>query len=122
MGVVTRRVETGSSWDGRIGNRRRCNPTRANLHPHGTALITFALGTACLAQSSSSLSPEVKEFVKLDAPVVALIHVRVVDGTGSAARPDQTIVIAGGKIQNLGDAATVLPPAGAQVLDLSGWS
>jgi len=43
------------------------------------------------AQSASQLSTEVREFVKVDAPVVVLAHVRVVDGTGSAPRADRSL-------------------------------
>ncbi|MGC1106180.1 MAG: amidohydrolase family protein [Candidatus Acidiferrales bacterium] len=72
------------------------------------------------AQSSSSLAPGVREFVKVSAPVIALTHARVIDGTGSPARTDQTIIISGDKIQSIGDSSTAAVPAGAQVLDLSG--
>jgi imidazolonepropionase-like amidohydrolase len=56
-------------------------------------------------------------FVAVDAPLVAITHARVVDGTGAAAREGQTIVIGGGKIRALGPAATTKVPAGARVLD-----
>jgi imidazolonepropionase-like amidohydrolase len=72
------------------------------------------------AQSVSSLSPGVREFVKVSAPVIALTHVRVIDGTGSPARADQTIIISGDKIQSIGDSSSMPAPAGAQVLDLTG--
>lgn len=42
---------------------------------------------------AQKLSPEVREFVTVDAPTVALTHVRVVDGTGAPAREDQTVVL-----------------------------
>ena len=45
----------------------------------------FTCGSLSFAQT---LSPEVRQFVKVDAPVVALTHVRVIDGTGAAARED----------------------------------
>lgn len=73
-----------------------------------------------VALRGQTLSPELKAFVSVDAPVVALTHVRVVDGTGGPAREDQTLVISGGKIQALGAAPAV--PAGAKVLDLSGYT
>jgi hypothetical protein len=37
---------------------------------------------ALAAQSFSSLSEEVRTFVRVSEPAVALAHVRVVDGTG----------------------------------------
>ena len=79
----------------------------------------FAYSTFCLSQT---LSPAVKSFVKIDAPVVALTHVRVIDGTGAAAREDQTVVLSGGKIASVGDAASAKVPSGAQVIDLHGYS
>ena len=39
--------------------------------------------------SAQTLSPQVRAFVKVDAPVVALTHVRVIDGTGAAAREER---------------------------------
>src|SRR5437762_5675170 len=72
------------------------------------------------ALRGQSLSPEVKAFVSVDAPVVALTHARVVDGTGGPVREDQTLVISGGKIQVLGAALSI--PAGAKVMDLSGYT
>jgi imidazolonepropionase-like amidohydrolase len=84
-------------------------------------LFLLALISSCFAVAQT-LSPEVKEFVKVDAPVIALEHVRVIDGTGAAARPDQTIVIAKGKIDSIGDAASANVPNDAKVLGLTGYS
>ncbi|HET6198842.1 MAG TPA: amidohydrolase family protein [Candidatus Acidoferrales bacterium] len=67
----------------------------------------------------ASLAPGVREFVKVSAPVIALTHVRVIDGTGSPAHDDQTIIISGDKIQSIGNSSSASVPAGAQVLDLS---
>ncbi len=72
-----------------------------------------------LVLGAQSLSPEVKAFVTHDAPVIALTHARVVDGTGGPVREDQTLVISAGKIQAIGAAPAV--PAGAKVMDLSGY-
>ena len=52
-------------------------------------------------------------FVKVDAPAVALEHVRVIDGTGAAPKENQTLFIVNGKI-------AAQAPADAQKLDLSG--
>jgi imidazolonepropionase-like amidohydrolase len=85
--------------------------------------LTFsflALPVLCLPQAASKLAPQVRAFVKEDAPRIALTHVRVIDGTGAAPRADQTLVIIDGKIAALGDAAATKIPEGAKVLDLSG--
>ena len=87
-------------------------------------MIRF-LAVSCLsiaAVAQTQLSPQVKEFVRVDSPVVALEHVRVIDGTGAPARANQTIVISGGKIAAMGNDTTVKIPDGAQHLDLTGYS
>jgi len=85
--------------------------------------LSFVVCLLCLAAQSSyaqKLSPEVREFVTVEAPTVALTHVRVIDGTGAPARDDQTVVLFGGKIASVTDAASANIPKDARVLDLSG--
>jgi imidazolonepropionase-like amidohydrolase len=89
------------------------------------ALLVIAFCcAACFAeaQEAGALAPGVRAFVKEDAPVLALAHVRVIDGTGASVRADQTLVIRAGKISTMGDAATAKIPEGAKVLDLTGYS
>lgn len=86
------------------------------------ALIVLGAVGSVGAQPRAPLPPALRAFVKVDAPAVALRHVRVIDGTGSAARENQTLVIAGGKIAALGGDASVPVPDGAAVLDLAGYS
>ena len=83
-------------------------------------LCLLLLTSPCRSQEKSKLSPAVSSFVDEDAPILALTHVRVVDGTGAAARADQTLIIEDGKIAALGDAATTKLPSSAKVLDLAG--
>ena len=51
--------------------------------------------------SGQKLSPEARQFVKVDAPMVALAHVRVIDGTGTPAREHQTMILSKGKIASV---------------------
>ncbi len=62
--------------------------------------------------------PAVQRFIAVDAPVIALRHVRVIDGTGAAPADDQTLVLSGGRIVAAGNAAAVKIPKDARVLDL----
>ena len=71
--------------------------------------------SACAAPAGAP-----RDVVSVDAPLVALTHVRVIDGTGAPGRSDQTIVIRGGLIADLGDARSVPLPPEARVIDLSG--
>ncbi len=84
-----------------------------------SVLVPLALAGA---QSRPTLAPAVRQYVTTDSPLIALTHVRVIDGTGAAARADQTLVIRNGRITSSGDASNVRIPDGAVMLDLSGKS
>src|SRR5437660_11881899 len=81
-------------------------------------LLVPALATA----ERPTLSAAVKQYVTVDTPVVALTHVRVIDGTGAAPKEDQTLIIRDGNIVALGAARSTRAPDGAQVMDLTGKS
>jgi imidazolonepropionase-like amidohydrolase len=82
-------------------------------------LMLFIAIVNCLAQGQQS---DRQQFIRVEAPVVALAHVRVIDGTGTAPLEDQTIVISDGKIQSIAAAANAVVPTGAQILDLKGYT
>jgi imidazolonepropionase-like amidohydrolase len=82
------------------------------------AYVVLLVAIGICSADAQTLSPEVKPFVKIDAPVIALTHVRVIDGTGAAAREDQTIILRTGKIDSISDASSANVPKDAQVLDL----
>ena len=86
----------------------------------GLSAVSRLFDARLSAQPLPALSPAVRAFVSVDAPVVALTHVRVIDGTGAPAKADQTLIIRDGLIAAVGDAATTVVPAGARVLDLTG--
>jgi enamidase len=91
-------------------------------------IIRIALAATCLSSQQPllaqrpTLAAPVRAFVAIDTPIVALTHVRVIDGTGAPARNDQTLIIRDGRIAEVGDAARVPTPPGAQTIDLSGSS
>ena len=76
----------------------------------------------CFAISSLAQAPDRQQFIRTEAPLIALTHVRVIDGTGAAAKDDQTIVISAGKIQSVEPSATAKIPANAQTMDLNGYT
>lgn len=81
-------------------------------------LFLSLLAVVTFAQQQS----ERQQFIRVEAPVVALKNVRVIDGTGAAPLEDQTIVIADGKLQSISPSASAAVPATAQVLDLKGYT
>jgi imidazolonepropionase-like amidohydrolase len=84
----------------------------------GLAMGCYSAGTL----AGASLSAATRLFVRTEAPVIALTHVKAIDGTGAGSASDQTIVIDHGRIQALGSSTSTTPPSGAQVLNLSGYT
>ncbi|HEX8847232.1 MAG TPA: amidohydrolase family protein [Pyrinomonadaceae bacterium] len=83
-------------------------------------LILLLVQGARAQAPQTRFAPEVQDFVSVDAPVIALTHARVIDGTGSAAKEDQTIIIAGGRIQRLGSSVNTQIPDNTKIIDLKG--
>ena len=79
-----------------------------------TKSTLFLAGILMLASGKAD------RFVRQMAPVVALTHVRVIDGTGGPGNDDQTVIVEGGRITALGAAAAVTIPSGASALDFQG--
>jgi imidazolonepropionase-like amidohydrolase/uncharacterized protein YndB with AHSA1/START domain len=83
----------------------------------------------CLDGTTSLLAPnerkDVKpgsEFILVQSGVIALEHLRVIDGSGAEPRPDQTIVLVGDKIAAIGKAGSVQTPDNAKRIDFSGYT
>ena len=80
---------------------------------------------------SFAQTPERQQFIRVEAPVIMLTHLRVIDGTGAAPLEDQTIIIRDGKIQSIQPSAksettqpgtTANSPVNAHVIDLTGYT
>ena len=67
-----------------------------------------------------AVSNAIRQFVNVDAPVVAITNVNVIDGTGAPARDGQTVLIRDGNIAAVGRDVPV--PEGATVIDGTGKS
>jgi imidazolonepropionase-like amidohydrolase len=79
-------------------------------------LLLFSWAGAVLAQSDNAQQSLVRE----PSALIAITHVVLIDGTGAAAKPDQTVILHDGRIENLGASTTLAPPAGARVIDGTG--
>ena len=84
----------------------------------GLVAAIAGLGVALLSAQRPQPNNAVRQFIKVDAPVIALTHVRVIDGTGAPARADQTVVIRDGNIAAMGSGIPI--PEGATVIDATG--
>jgi imidazolonepropionase-like amidohydrolase len=85
------------------------------------AMISFAALSAfeaAVAQTPNALT-EAMPLLR-GAPRVAFRNVRVVDGTGAPARPNQTLIIESGRILAVGSRDNITIPEGTRTLDLDG--
>ncbi len=86
------------------------------------AIVAALMGSVTRGQTRPTLSPAVRAYVSVDAPVIALTHARVIDGTGAAPREDQTVILDNGVITAISSSSNSAVPAGAQTIDLTGKS
>ena len=85
------------------------------------ALRTSILCALLSLSLSSSAQQKPSPFVKQNAPMLVLDHVRLIDGTGAAPQEDMRITIAAGKIAAVGTAnANAAYPPDDKVLDMTG--
>jgi imidazolonepropionase-like amidohydrolase len=84
-------------------------------------LVLGAAGSLAAETASPVISAEVRKFLKADEALIALTHVRVIDGTGAPAQENRTLILHNGHIEAVGDAALAVPQ-GARVIDLEGRS
>ncbi|MGQ0543445.1 MAG: amidohydrolase family protein [Blastocatellia bacterium] len=82
------------------------------------ALVLLISAYGALAQAS----PQNQEFVRVSAKIVVLKNVRIIDGTGAEPKEDQTIILIGDRIGSIGPSTSATIPAGAEVLDLKGYT
>lgn len=86
-------------------------------------ILLLVLSAAATATAQrQAIDNAIRPYVKVDAPLVALTHARVIDGTGAPARDDQTLILRDGVIAAIGGSASTAVPDGAMVIDLSGRS
>jgi len=84
--------------------------------------LAVLLASTSLGAGAATFSPLVQQFVSVDTPLVAIAHVRVIDGTGASARDDQTVVFSAGTIANIGPAGRTAIPTGATTVDGHGMT
>ncbi|MBD0832072.1 amidohydrolase family protein [Aestuariibaculum sediminum] len=80
--------------------------------------IGFSLSVSVLW--GQKFSKEVQNFISVDTTLVAITHVKLIDGTGSAVKNNQTIIIKNNKIESIGASNTVKIPEDAYVIKGSG--
>src|SRR5688500_17135927 len=83
-------------------------------------LTLLLISTASRRAQRQPIDNAIRTYVKVDAPVIALTHARVIDGTGAPPRENQTLLIQDGVIAAVGDEGKIVVPSAATVIDLTG--
>ncbi len=87
-----------------------------------TQTILLSFFSVSLFAQKIEFSSETRKYIRYDTLEIALKNVRVIDGTGQPARPQQIVLIKEGRITAVGDSSDVQIPENAQIIDLSGKS
>jgi imidazolonepropionase-like amidohydrolase len=91
--------------------------TNLATHKHFLHVVSaLLLSGPAFAQQ---FSPSVKQFIIVNTDTVILTHVKIVDGTGSPAKANQTIVIVKGRIAQIGSSTSISTSSG-QTIDCTG--
>lgn len=83
-------------------------------------LIIFAFFSMTAVLIAQEYSPRVASFITVNEPVVAIEHVTIIDGSGSASKADQTLIIENDRIIAIGDTSKTSIPQGATIIDGKG--
>jgi imidazolonepropionase-like amidohydrolase len=83
-------------------------------------VLVLSVVASLVSAAQSQFTPGLKPFVVADEPVIALEHVRVIDGAANPPRDDQTIVLAKGRIESIGPSDRARVPPDARRMDLAG--
>ncbi|MEO5627046.1 MAG: amidohydrolase family protein [Dokdonella sp.] len=101
-------------------HRDRVTVMPSNGHPR--LALTLMLALSCTSSCAWAVAPQLSEhtlsFASHTQSLIAVIHVRVIDGTGSRAKDNQTVVLRDGLIESVGSSKKV--PKEATVIDGSG--
>jgi imidazolonepropionase-like amidohydrolase len=96
---------------------------RAQMASSKTKFYLAALLSLLLVQalpSFAQFSEPVKKFIVVQSDTLAMIHAKIIDGTGGPSKPDQTLIIIKGIITALGNSANTSVPLNAKVIDCTG--
>ena len=93
------------------------------IHTRHVLLPMILLASfSVISAEAPKLSPAVEAFVRVQAPIVVLTHVRVIDGTGKPSVEDQNVVIEHGKISKIENAHETPPNGDTTVVEMKGYS
>jgi imidazolonepropionase-like amidohydrolase len=94
------------------------------MHKSGISIsavaASLAVTLASTSQHAAGLNEPDKAFIVYAQPTLAFVHAIIVDGTGTKAKRDQTLVVENGRIVAIGDSQRVKIPAEATTIEAQG--
>lgn len=85
---------------------------------------TIIFASICLFTANSfaqtKFGAETNKYIDYNDPITVFKNALLIDGTGNAAKPHQTVIISNGKIDWVGDDAKANIPKEAKTIDLDG--
>lgn len=86
------------------------------------SILLFSLLVNCFVVKSiaQQYTAEVKAFISVNEPAVAITDVILIDGTGKAAKRHQTVIFSNGKITQVGEVNKIKVPAGTKTISGTG--
>jgi imidazolonepropionase-like amidohydrolase len=82
-------------------------------------LILLCFAASIIAQGQGD---PFQQFIRVKSKMVVLKNLRIIDGTGAAPKENQTITLIGDRIGSIAPTDSAALPAGAEVLELSGYT
>jgi hypothetical protein len=70
--------------------------------------------------SFAQFSAAVRKYISVQADTLALIHAKIIDGSGGPSSSDQTLIIIKGIITTIGNSEKIRVPINAKVISCSG--
>ena len=89
-------------------------------HSRRRGAASLALAVSLVAVPAAAVAQDFAELIAVDGSKIALTNVKVIDGTGAPAKPNQTILIEGDRITAVGPTAATSYPDDFETLDLTG--
>jgi imidazolonepropionase-like amidohydrolase len=84
------------------------------------AWVLAASSLLFVLQVSAQFSENVKKFISVQSDTIALVHTKIVDGTGNPSTQNQTLIIVKGIITQLGNSLDIKVPSNAKIINCTG--
>jgi len=85
-----------------------------------TRFILLLIICSFTSMKAQQFSKRVSDFISVNAAVVAITNVTIIDGTGTTPKTNQTIILNNDRIDDVGDTTSITIPEGATVIDGTG--